>query len=215
MRAGWICLHRKLEDNPRFKDSAFVHIWIYFLMKSTHAPLKVMFKGDVIELKPGQFITGRKAISEATGINESKVRRVIKTLEIDQQIDHQKSNLNSLVSILNWDQYQTSDQPNGQPVTNQRPTSDHIQQHNNETTEQLVLGVGANGSHPTTTESDWLEVIGKSEAYAGIDTKREFSKLEQWCKINRQKPTKRRFLAWLNRIEAPIKAAEIDYSKGW
>ena len=44
--------------------------------------------------------------------------------EKDQQIDRQRSNKNSLVTIVKWSLYQGSDQQNDQQVTNKRPTSD-------------------------------------------------------------------------------------------
>ena len=53
---------------------------------------------------------------------------VIDLFEIDQQIDRQRSNKNSLVSILNWDKYQIFDQQIDQQATNKRPTSDHKQE---------------------------------------------------------------------------------------
>ena len=214
MNDGWICLHRKILDHPLYKDSQFIHIWIYLLLNATHKHRKARFKGETIELKPGQLITGRLSISKVTGVHPSKVQRVLKMLNIDHQIEQQACNVNSLITIVNWDRYQKIDHQSEQPAISQRSASDHKQQCNKETKEQ-VQGVGANGSHPTTNESDWLDVISKAAAYADIDTKREFSKLEQWCKINRQKPTKRRFLAWLNRIEAPMKSTKPDHSKGF
>ena len=214
MNNGWICLHRKLLEHPLFKDSQFIHVWLHLLLNATHKPMKAWFKGKSITLNPGQLITGRFSISKVTGVHSSKVQRVLKVLKIDHQIEQQAGNVSSLITIVNWDKHQKIDHQIDQPAISQRSASDHKQQCNKETKEQ-VQGVGANGSHPTTNESDWLDVISKTEAYTGIDTKREFSKLEQWCRVHRQKPTKRRFLAWLNRIEAPMKSTKPDHSKGF
>lgn len=124
MNAGWIKAHRKLLDHPRFKDSEFIHVWLWMLLTATHKPRDVMFQGKRITLKPGQFTAGRLQIAEATGVNESKVKRVLECLKSEQQIDQQTSNACSLFTITNWGQYQTDDQPNGQPTTSQRPASD-------------------------------------------------------------------------------------------
>ena len=122
---GWIKLHRKMLDNPIImKDADHLAIWMYLLLNATHAEYPALFKGQKIMLQPGQLITGRKSIAEKLVINESKVRRVLDSFESDQQIDRQRSNQNTLISLINWDRYQCFDQQNDQPVTNDRPTSD-------------------------------------------------------------------------------------------
>ena len=122
---GWIKLHRKLLDNPVvMKDSDHLAVWIYLLLNASHTEYPVLFGGKKISLKAGQLMTGRKSIASTLGISESKVRRVLDLFEIDQQIDRQRSNKNSLVSILNWDKYQIFDQQIDQQATNKRPTTD-------------------------------------------------------------------------------------------
>ncbi len=55
-------------------------------------------------------------------------------------------------------------------------------------------------------DTDWLLSLSAQPAYEGIDVTREFSKAEQWCDIKRVKLSRRRFLAWLNRVERPMNA---------
>ena len=122
---GWIKLHRKLLDNPVvMKDSDHLAVWIYLLLNASHTEYPVLFGRKKISLKAGQLITGRKSIASTLGISESKVRRILNLFESDQQIDRQRSNKNSLISILNWDKYQIFDQQIDQQATNKRPTSD-------------------------------------------------------------------------------------------
>lgn len=123
--SGWIKLHRRLLDNPLvMKDADHVAIWIFLLLNATHEDYPAIFKGNKITLKPGQLITGRKAIANLLLISESKVRRILDEFENDHQIDQQTSNKNRLITIVNWQSYQKSDQQNGQQVTNKRPTTD-------------------------------------------------------------------------------------------
>lgn len=122
---GWIKLHRKMLDNPIImKDAAHLAVWMYLLLNATHAEYPVLFKGKKIMLQPGQLITGRKVIADTLSVDESKVRRIMDAFESDQQIDRQRSNKNTLVSLKNWDKYQIFDQQNDQQMTNERPTSD-------------------------------------------------------------------------------------------
>ena len=122
---GYIKLHRKILDNPiTCKDSDYFSVWIYLLLNATHKNITAIFRSEKITLLPGQLITGRIAIANKLKISESKVRRILKDLENDQQISRQTSNKNSLVTILNWQQYQKNDQQNITQMTNNRPTSD-------------------------------------------------------------------------------------------
>lgn len=122
---GYIWLHRKMLDNPVvMKDSDHVAVWIYLLLNASHKGYPVIFNGKKITLKAGQLITGRKKIAEVTGVDESKVRRILKNFKNDQQIDQQSCTQNSLITVLNWNNYQLCDQQNDQRVTNKRPTSD-------------------------------------------------------------------------------------------
>ena len=122
---GWIKLHRKMLENPVVaKDSDYLSVWIYLLLNAEHDERTILFGGNKIILKPGQLITGRKSIAEFLQINESKVKRILIDFENDQQIDRQRSNKNSLISLKNWDKYQFCDRQNDQQVTNERPTSD-------------------------------------------------------------------------------------------
>lgn len=122
---GWIKLHRKLLGNPIvMKDADHLAIWMYLLLNATHAEYPALFKGKKIMLQPGQLITGCISIGNQLSISESKVRRTLNDFISDGQIDRQISNKNSLITVLNWDLYQTSDGQNDIQVTDNRQTSD-------------------------------------------------------------------------------------------
>ena len=59
-----------------------------------------------------------------------------------------------------------------------------------------------------TSDEDWLNQLAINPAYSLIDVRREYSKMQTWCSVNRKMPTRRRFVAWLNRIEKPMDAAK-------
>lgn len=59
-----------------------------------------------------------------------------------------------------------------------------------------------------TSDEDWLNQLATNPAYSLIDVRREYSKMQTWCGVNRKMPTRRRFVAWLNRIEKPMDAAK-------
>jgi DNA-binding transcriptional regulator YhcF (GntR family) len=112
-------------DNPVvWKDSDHLAVWIYLLLNATHKDMDVLFKNKRITLKPGQLITSRKSIAKKLNISESKVHRVLKMLEIEQQIEQQTSNKNRLITIVGWNEYQSCEQQIEQQVNNNRTTSE-------------------------------------------------------------------------------------------
>ncbi len=132
---GWVCLYRKILENPIIcKDSDYFAVWCYLLLSATHKKTSALFKGKKIILLPGQLITGRKSIAKKFKIDESKVQRILKTLENEQQIKQQTSSQNRLITIINWYQYQEIEQQNAQQVNNECTTSEQrVNTNNNET----------------------------------------------------------------------------------
>ena len=129
---GFIYLHRKMLDNPIIcKDNDHIAVWIYLLLNATHKGYDVIFEGERFTLKPGQLITGRKSIASKLKINESKVQRILKKFESEQQIEQQTTSRNRLISILNWSIYQNNEQQIEQQVNNNRTTSEQQVNTNN------------------------------------------------------------------------------------
>lgn len=129
---GWISLHRKLLDNPVVcKDNDHLAVWVYLLLNATHSGYDIMFEGTRVTLKPGQLVTGRKSISSKLKVSESKVQRILKTFEIEQQIEQQTTPRNRLISILNWSSYQQSEQQFEQQLNNKRTTTEQQVNTNN------------------------------------------------------------------------------------
>jgi uncharacterized phage protein (TIGR02220 family) len=124
MHRGYIKLYRKIRDNPRFHDPDYLALWIWLLVETTKFKKNSIFGGKSIILAPGQLTTGRKQLSELSGISESKITRLLNLMQSEQQINQQTSNTNRLISITNWNDYQESDQQNEQQMNNKRTTDE-------------------------------------------------------------------------------------------
>ncbi len=131
MSSGYVKVYRSLLDHEIIRDSEALAVWLFLLLNATYKPYGSFFNGHWVILQPGQLITGRKSISEKTGVGESKVRRVLKRLKRAQQIDQQTSNTSSLITVLSWDRYQSSGQQADQPEASQRPTDGQPEATNN------------------------------------------------------------------------------------
>jgi hypothetical protein len=124
MSEGWIKLHRALADHPRFRDGAWLQVWIKCLLSATHQTYKTVFNGKIFELKPGQFITSRKSLAQDTRLNESRVERILKTLEIEQQIEQVGGATSRLITVTKWADYQESEQGSEQRANTKRTASE-------------------------------------------------------------------------------------------
>ncbi len=57
---------------------------------------------------------------------------------------------------------------------------------------------------PKTSVEDWLKELEADKTYQGIDVRREYGKMLNWCKLRSKKPTQRRFVNWLNNAEKTL-----------
>lgn len=124
MRTGWIKSYRKIWDNPRSRDPHWMSVWNYILHHAAFAPCKDVFDGRVIELKPGQLVTGRHEIAKFTGVDDSKVWRVLEQLKNEQQIEQQPGRKCSIITVLNWSEYQSAEQQTEQQLSNSRAATE-------------------------------------------------------------------------------------------
>lgn len=124
---GWIKLHRKTLDNPAcMKDAECFAVWCWLLLNASYTPETQWFKGEKIELKEGQILTTLDEISRALRIKQSKVVRIINLLKNEKQIEKQTSNRNTLISVVNWEKFQSSEKQNGKLAKTERKTSEKL-----------------------------------------------------------------------------------------
>jgi hypothetical protein len=127
--SGWIKIHRQLKDKAYYKDSEFIHLWLHLLLCANHANGEYLNGYEIIKLKKGQFVTGRKKLSFETGISESKIERILKVFESEQQIEQQTNSRNRVISILSWDKYQQTEQ---QTDSKRTTTEQQVDTNNND-----------------------------------------------------------------------------------
>ncbi|MBU5342319.1 replication protein [Caldifermentibacillus hisashii] len=111
---GWIKLHRKLLENPIFYDPYLLKLWVYCLLKATHKEHKQIVGKQMVELQPGQFVTGRFILAEEYNkgakpkdiVSDRTLWRWLKFLEECEFLSIKPTTKYSVVTINNWDKYQ-------------------------------------------------------------------------------------------------------------
>lgn len=112
MNLGWIKLHRKLLDHPRFNDEGWLRVWVALLLLANHSRggQKRIFKGKEIELEPGQLITSRESLARTANLHPSTIERILAKLKTEQQIEQATDFQSRLITITCWDEYQIGEQ---------------------------------------------------------------------------------------------------------
>jgi hypothetical protein len=127
---GFIKLFRCIEDSFFWNDSQAVHLWIQLLLSANHRDKEMLLSGEKVIIKSGHFVCSRNTLSLKTGINESKVHRILKVFESEQMIEQQMNSKYRMISISNWNKYQGSEQVSEQQM-NSRRTADEQQMNTN------------------------------------------------------------------------------------
>jgi len=124
MQDGYIKLHRKSLTSSAFKNPATWMVWSWCLLKACHEEQQFPWNGSDITLKPGQFITGHhKALQELPTLTLQTLRTAWGYLKSTNRITIKSTNRFSIVTVLNWKEYQVPNKPTNKPLTNQQQTT--------------------------------------------------------------------------------------------
>lgn len=132
MHRGYVKLHRSFIDWEWYKKPNMAHFFTHCLLRANHKAKQ--YKG--IEVNKGQFISGRKKLSEETGMTEQQIRTCIKYLKSTSELTSTSTKgidgKYTLFTLENWEKYQIEDKATststkgsteGQPTVNQGLTT--------------------------------------------------------------------------------------------
>ncbi|WP_338627586.1 hypothetical protein QJR52_06715 [Clostridium baratii] len=108
--AGWQKVYRDItkhwlwEDKPFSRGQAFIDL----LLMVNHQDKKILFNGDLIEVKRGSRITSLRQLGESWGWSRTKVKKFLEQLEKDEMITVKSDSKKTVVSIENYSVYQDS-----------------------------------------------------------------------------------------------------------
>lgn len=122
---GWIKINRDLMKHWCASDPNFLAVWLHLLSTANFENKKALINSRVVSVKRGQLIYGREAFSLRCGVSVAKLRRIMVILDKEGMINQQKTNKYTMISITNYDQYQSVNQQktNKQPTNNQQTTT--------------------------------------------------------------------------------------------
>ena len=131
LRNGFIKDHRALLAWGWFKEPYTAHLWEYLRLAANWEA--GVFKGRPVAR--GQLVTSYPSMAEATGLTIQNVRTAVRHLKKTGEITMQSYRDYSVITIVNYEMYQSEQQPGQQPGHR-----------------QLTGGQQASNSQPTTNE---------------------------------------------------------------
>ncbi len=112
--SGWIRLHRSSFDNRLYFSEPFTRwqAWCDLLLLANHKEGWLRKRGIREKISRGQTGFSMVELAKRWRWSKGKVIRFLNELEIDKQIVLQKTNITTLISIVNYEMYQSSDTAN-------------------------------------------------------------------------------------------------------
>ena len=99
--SGFISLHRSVLNKNYSTDE--LALWVTLLLLANH---QEGYTRDGVQLRRGEFKTGRRQLAELTGINEFKIERILRRFEDAQQLHIKCTTKYRIISITNYDRFQ-------------------------------------------------------------------------------------------------------------
>ena len=132
---GYIKLYRKLIMWGWYQDSVVKSLFLHCLLMASFKDFDWMGRN----LKAGQFITSYKSLSKDLGFSVQQIRTALKKLESTGEITSKSTNKFTIVTVMNWENYQVDDfednTVSNNPSTNEQQTNNkqatNKQQHRN------------------------------------------------------------------------------------
>ncbi|WP_339188388.1 DnaD domain protein [Paenibacillus sp. FSL R5-0490] len=111
---GWIKLHRKITESAIFSDPDLLRLWIYCLSRAAYKETTWVVEKQEVLLQPGQFVTGRFALQQDYNAGVAPRKKIkdttlwswLKRLESFGNLDIKSYNKYSVVTVVNWSEYQ-------------------------------------------------------------------------------------------------------------
>lgn len=141
---GFFSIERRVLTEDMRGDPPLMLAWIILIGWANIADSKTKLNGQQVILKRGQLVTGTQELAEEIGCNRIVIRRILSYLEETQRISQQISQRGRIITIHNYDKYQTKrhkdSQSKSQSSANRQPTDSQSsatsEQENKRTREQ-------------------------------------------------------------------------------
>jgi len=220
---GFYRMARGWQEGALFGADAFSKrdAWVWMIEEAAYVPRDLVVGGKVVKLTRGQFCHSLRFMAKAWKWDEAKVRRFIARAKTLSQIDASSDAGQTVITICNYDKYQSPSQANDAAcdaqTTQQRRSNDA---NNNEGKESKELTKETDTADAAADYAFSGKVIRLrhgdlqkwKQSFSAVDVEARLQSRDDWLASDADEATKRRwFLStsnWLATINE--KAAITD-----
>jgi hypothetical protein len=190
MHRGYIKLWRAIWDNefwPVERPYTRPEAWLDMLMLANFKTTSFRKRGKRVEVRRGQLGRSIKGLADRWNWSQGKVDRYLVELsEGDEpQIEYQKSNLTTIITIINYEKYQGDSEQNGEQTETKRgadgdqtETSKEVKELNKKVKKEYISPRLGEFKNVRLTEKDINTLIKGTPAYPPMSTERRSQLIE-------------------------------------
>lgn len=126
---GWVRIHRSIFDSNIWFAERFnrAQAWIDLLLLASHKNRYIRIRGSKIELKRGQIARSMKTLSRRWQWDDRTVSKYLEDLQKEGRIRCKKSNITTVITIINYNHYQSNPMQNAAQNTVQKGVDNVVQ----------------------------------------------------------------------------------------
>jgi len=200
---GYINLHRTLLDSMIFSSQTGLKIWIWLLLKASfkkrYVSLKIGRGETIVTIERGQLLFGRYKAEEELCIDGSTVYKWIKKLEENDMISIESNNQYSIITICNYDTYQTESETKEQPsnsrvTTKEQPSNSRVTTKEQQSNSRVTTKEQQSNTYNKVNKVNKVNKDNNIDTVKSFDFKKQFLDLgvdvkilEDWLKVRKAK----------------------------
>ena len=178
---GFIALHRKITENEFYFSERFTRTqaWIDLLILANHKPQTVYLRGVETSIDRGQLCWAKTSLAKRWRWNERTVTSFLSTLQNRKMIQSNSTNVTTVITILNYDDYQLSTEPKGKKAQSkvQNKVQSKVQTDNN------VKNV-KNEKKKHNKGIDEIDIPSLIDEFPNVEVEHEFKKFKYYLGSN-------------------------------
>lgn len=137
---GWVKLHRKLFEGEIPSNPYLLSLWVWLLGNAHWAPSTILWKGKRREIPAGTVVMGISEVALLFSVSRRTVHKWLHHLHNTGRIVLESSTRGSVVTICNWDIYQSNEDDEGTPSKHQVNTEGTPSKHQVALIEEVKKG---------------------------------------------------------------------------
>ena len=197
-KKGYIKVYRDIQDHWIWQEEfSMAQAWLDLIMMANHKDRKIPFNDTIKVIKRGQHLTSVRKLSARWGWGINKTERFLKLLESDEMIKKESDTSGTLLTIINYGVYQSSDTPTDTPTDTRAELNKNDKNVKNDKNEK-----NTNRFVPPTVDEVRDYVIEKNYEYVNPDDFISFYESKGWMVgKNKMKNWKASVSGWNSRAK--------------